>query len=273
MTKIIFSLLLSSFLFAAFERIPQSPMQIGSGFTHFNTEPSAQDFLSHPATLTHIQKIGFAVFYIFPFQIRSLSHYGISVVFPVKSTHLGAAFSSFGKELYRETTLSLALGTSIGEYMSAGIVMNGHELSIRNYGSERTVGVTASVSYRLAKTVFWSLLYRNLNSPKLGVSEESLPQVVSTVLGFSPIASVTTSLELERDLEFESRYKFGIRWRPVEDLRISTGFVSHPSQVTAGIAFLLKDFSFVSLGRISYALATHPELANSHSFALHFTLP
>ena len=266
-------LIMFSTLYAAFERIPQSPQQTGSGFTRFNPEASAIDFLSHPASLSRIQKHSLAVLYTFPFQIKSLSHTGLSFVFPVRSRQMGVAFFSLGKELYRETTFSLAIGTSMGEHMALGLVMNGHELSIKNYGSERTVGISASSSYRFTETIQFSLLYRNLNSPKLGVSRESLPQVVSTVLGYSPTPSLATAIELERDLEFESRYKFGLRWIPNNALMLLTGFISQPGQVTAGIVFRVKGLFSTSPGQISYAIATHPELANSHSFALHFTLP
>jgi len=248
-------------------------MQIGSGFIHFNREQSALDFLSHPAVLAHVHRTGFAVSYGFPFQLQSLNHYSVSTVFPFKSIKLGTAFSAVGKEVYRETTFSLGGGYSIGDNMSFGILINGHELSIRNYGSDRTVGIVASVNYSFTKSMQWSLLYRNLNSPKLGVSREPLPQVVATVFGFSPTPSLLAAVELERDLEFESRYKFGIRWQPIEALRVATGFVSHPTQVTAGISLQVKGLFSISLGKISYAIVTHPELAISQVFALHITLP
>ncbi|MEE9166442.1 MAG: hypothetical protein V3U24_03135 [Candidatus Neomarinimicrobiota bacterium] len=262
-----------SFVFSAFETLPQSPLQVGSGFTHFAEDSWEVNFLSHPASLAHLRRTGGTFLYTSRFQLTPLNQYSLAAAFPAGPANLALAFTSFGKGVYRETTFSLATGYTIGQKMETGLTINGHELSIRDYGSSRTMGITASVSYYLAETVRWSLLYRNLNSPKLGRSKESLPQVLVTVFDFSPVPSVTAAMELERDLEFRSRYKFGMRWQPMNIMTIATGFISHPGQVTAGISLRPGKGSSKWFGEIGYAIATHPELAISQVFAVRFTLP
>ena len=266
-------LLSFSSLFAAFERIPQSPMQVGSGYTRLSTGPSAVDFLTQPASLVHVQGFGSTLFYGSPFRLGQLNQVSASVVFPSGFANFGVAVSSFGNTLYRETTFSLASGRRMGRNMDIGILVSGHELSIQNYGSDRTVGVTGSVNYHLSESLEWSLIYGNLNSPRLGEAGELLPQVVAMGFGFSPIPDLTATVEVERDLEFESRYKFGIRWRPLQSLGLATGFISRPAQITAGVSFQLKRQPLGPYGRISYAFATHPELDISQVFALYLSLP
>lgn len=248
-------------------------MQIGTGLTHSSTTPSDMDFLTHPASLAQTKQIGSSAVFSLPFQTLALGHYGLSVTFPARGAGLGIAFSSLGKQLYRETTVSVGAGKTIGKHMSVGFVMNGHEISIQNYGASRTVGVAASVSYDLMENLRWSLLYRNLNSPELGRSREPLPQVVTTLLDFSPLRTLSTVMELQRDLEFHSRYKFGIRWQALEPVTIATGFASHPGQFTAGILFKIRHPASGLSGQIGYAVATHPELPISQVFAFQLRLP
>ena len=262
-----------SVLFAAFERIPQSPSQVGAGLTYSSTEQPAVDFLTHPASMAYAQRFGSMVYYASPFQLKLLRQVGASIVIPHEWANVGIAFASLGMELYRETTLFLGGGRRLGKQMDVGILIATYQLSIKNYGSDWTVGVTASVNYSLMESLRWSLIYRNLNSPRLGTSRELLPQVAVMGFTFLPTSSLTTSMELERDLNLESRYKFGVRWRPHDILAVSTGFVSHPGQVTAGISLRLGGQSSKPSANISYAIATHPELAISQVFALHLSLP
>lgn len=257
-----------SLLWAAFERVPQGPLNVGSGFTTPVVGLSELDFLTHPASLARIEHTGFSVLYSSPFQLTALDQYTLSIALPSRLTNWGIAFSSLGKGIYRETTVSVGTGRTVGQHMEMGVLVNAHELSIKNYGTSRTVGISLSVTYGLTETIRWSLLYRNLNSPKLGQSREFLPQVVVTAFDFSPTPSLITAVELERDLEFRTRYKFGVRWQPLDVVAVATGFASHPGQVTGGVSFEVEPW-----GQISYGIATHPELAISQVFAIRLTLP
>ncbi|MFQ6616469.1 MAG: hypothetical protein ACE5HZ_06840 [Fidelibacterota bacterium] len=257
---------------AAFERVPQSPLATGSAYSYFLGERSLIDFLSHPADLARTGRVGFSVFHSSSFGVAALGQYGFTLTAPMKGGTLGTGFATLGQTRYRETALSVGAGRRIGAGLDAGVLLNIFELYIANYQTDRTVAATVSVSYALGERVRWSLLFRNLNGPHLGRSRELLPQIVSTGVTVSPTARVTSALELEKDLEFENRYKFGLLWQPLSLFTVTTGFITHPAQATAAVSVEFPLLNPPYLGRVSYGLATHPELAISQVLSLQFVL-
>lgn len=257
---------------AAFERIPQSPLATGSAFSFFLPTGSSTDFLSHPAGLSHLHGIALSAFNSSPFQMAALNQNGITLAVPLNSSVLGAGFATLGRTQYQETVVTVGAGRETGTDLDAGILLSFVELYIANYGTDRTFAMTVSASYALAEGAQWSLLYRNLNRPRVGRSREILPQVISTGLTFSPLASVTSTFELENDLAFKNRYKFGLRWQPLSHITSATGFATHPAQFTAGIALQFTRLNPSYEVRISYGLATHPELAISQVVSLQLGL-
>ncbi|MBC8174603.1 MAG: hypothetical protein H8E82_02965 [Candidatus Marinimicrobia bacterium] len=267
MRIIIIISLLTALLFSAFERISQSPIQVATGFSSFFEDGSPLEFLSHPASLSKTNQISTALFYSSPFQLKQLNHYGAYLSSPFKTFAIGTGFATFGNTLYRESIASVAVAKEFGHHFRFGLVASAMEVSIKNYGSTRTAGISTSIDYHLIETIRWSLAYHNLNAPRIGKSGELLPQVVITGITYSPSRSITAVIEVEKDLEFDSRYKFGVHWRPFFPLCIASGFVNHPVQVTGGFTFEIKG------QKISYAIATHPDLSVSQVFALRISLP
>lgn len=256
----------------AFERIPQSPLATGSGFSFFLPVGSPTDFLSHPAVLSRVQKGEFSTFHSSPFRLAALTQNGITLAVPFKTGVLGAGFASLGQSRYRETVGAVGTGVRIGPNFEAGILLNFFELHISGYGSDRTFGLTVSTSSTFLEGVRWSLLYRNLNRPRLGPAREILPQVIATGVTFSPVPYTTSTLEFEKDLTWGNRYKFGLRWQPLSRITTSTGFATHPTQYTAAVAVQIPRVNpsyEVSLG---YGLAFHPELPISQVVSLQLGL-
>ncbi|MCH8068346.1 MAG: hypothetical protein IID16_03585 [Candidatus Marinimicrobia bacterium] len=257
----------TSALCAAFERVPLSFSQTACGLSNFMPTSSPITFFSHPANLARSQSKSVAMFFEAPFQITKLHNFGAGFTMPLKFGRFGVGFHALGNNVYRESTVTIGAGKKFGDYFEAGLVINGNELSIKNYGSTRTVSLSASLNYSLSETIQWSLLYQNFNGPKLGKTDELLPQVIAMGFVFSPTSTIQSVIELERDLEFETRYKFGVLWQLFKSLTLATGFINHPAQMTTGISFKIKG------QRISYAFSTHPELAFSQLLTIQFSLP
>ncbi|MDP6456965.1 MAG: hypothetical protein QF613_01355 [Candidatus Marinimicrobia bacterium] len=261
------SLILVSGLIGAFERLPLLPNLVALGMTQFGPGRTSAHFLSHPASLASSTSLNTAAFYGKPFSLTDLSNAGAVISAPWRYGNVGIGFYSAGNKLYGETTFALGLGRRLGQHLDFGLLLAGHELSIVNYGSQKTVSLSASIAFDIQESVTWSMLYQNLNAPRIGASDELLPQVIVTGFSFTPSSQMSAIAEFEKDLQFDSRYKFGLQWKPIESFTVMTGFATSPTQVTAGIRLKI-------IGQeISYAIANHPELNLSHILALTFSLP
>lgn len=264
----IFTLFLSlTILSAAFERLPSSPLQMGMGFSALSVEETPLAMVSHPASMSRLREPSADVFYSTSFRLSELDYSGAAVAAPLSFASMGASATTFGSSLYKETSFSIATAGEIGNNLSVGMSFTGHELTIKNYGSTRAIALSVSAGFQIAEDLRWSLLYRNLNSPRIGTSRELLPQVVATGILFTPTERIAAALEVEKDLLFTPRFKFGGGWSPISGFRLAAGFVSNPSQATAAIQITLKGQN------ISYAVATHPALPVSQMVALQFRLP
>ncbi|MFQ6608802.1 MAG: hypothetical protein ACE5EE_09735 [Fidelibacterota bacterium] len=264
----IFTVFLSlTILSAAFERSPSSPLQMGMGFSALSVEDTPLAGVNHPASISRFTSKSTDLFYTDSYQLTNLNYSGIALVYPLSFVKIGAATTSFGSPLYRETSFSIIVARAVGTYLNIGLSLNYYELTIKRYGATSTTAISTSFSYALAENLKWSLLYRNLNSPRIGTSRELLPQVVSTGFLYTPVKQIVTTFEVENDLLFTPRFKFGIGWSPLTGLRFAAGFVTHPSQATAAIQILWKG------QKISYAIANHPDLPVSQMVAVQFRLP
>lgn len=264
--------ILMTCLHGAFERVPQSPLATGSAFSYFLPGNGFIDFLSHPAELAHVPRAGFSVFHSSPFRLAPLDQYGFTAAAPFKGGVVGTGFVTLGQARYRETVVTAGMGRPLGPHLETGILLSFLELYIAGYHTDRTVAVAASVTYALAKGIRWSLLYRNLNAPRVGRSRELLPQIISTGITVLPAETVTSVLELEKDLDYENRYKFGLTWEPLSSLTVASGFATSPAQFTAGIAVRFLRLSSPYEAHVSYGIATHPELPVSQVVSLQLAL-
>lgn len=267
MRSLYVSIVLFSGLWGAFDRLPLMPNLVAMGMSHFGPGGMPSHFLSHPASLASANRLNATAFYGRPFSLAPLNNAGAVVSTPWRYGNVGIGFHSFSNKLYGETTFVVAFGRRLGRYLDIGMLLAGHELSIVNYGSQQTVSISASAAYEISESVIWSLLYQNLNAPRIGASDELLPQVIVAGFSFTPNSRIAATTEFEKDLQFDSRYKFGLLWKPFESFTLMTGFATNPGQVTAGITLKI-------IGQeISYAIANHPELDLSHILSLSFSLP
>jgi hypothetical protein len=171
-----------------------------------------------------------------------------------------------GNQLYKETTFSTSTSRKIKNVLTVGLLFNVYQLTIKNYGNTTSFGISSSLTYNINPDINWSLLYHNLNTPRIGISKEYLPQVIATGFTYSPSDHLLSMVEVEKDLQFEPRFKFGVLFKPLKQVQVSTGFINHPTQITG--AFLITLFN----QEVSYAFATHPHLSLSHTIGFHFIL-
>lgn len=211
--------------------------------------------LQDPASLAVINSNGFSFNGGVLFGMKHLGHEAGNLVLPFKVGTLGLGFSTFGNRLYSESQIIVGWGRLIHHRVRLGVGINYYSLSIRDYGSASSVGVTMAWHFQLGPKIFWGGILRNLNSPTIGIQKEALPQTIVSGLYFPLSESLSAQIEWEQDTFYDGGFKFGVRLKPLSWLALATGYAA--GRMTTGIGLQLKYVLF------DYAFATHPQLGYS----------
>ena len=199
-----------------------------------------------------------------PFGLAELSSVDFAFLQPFKPGSLAVTGSVFGSDLYRETTVSLSAAGSLFKRFEVGVALTAYALSIRDYGSAWTLGVTAGILVHLSERLFLGLSVQNINEPAIGSVRELLPQSMHAGMSYQPLPGFLIAADIAKDILFPADLAIGFEYAPLEAFLFRGGTTLNPSTFSAGVGIR------TTLLRLDYALAAHPDLGLSHviSFAI-----
>ncbi len=211
-----------------------------------------------PASLAMGHQIRFAGQTGQRYNLKPLSHQNFAGEIPSRWGNFALGIQTFGVKQYKESTFSLAYGRRIKQKLLGGVTVNMYSLSIPNYGSATTVGISLAWQVNLNDNIRWGTILHNINGPTIGKSKDPLPQLILSALSFHPTKKISIQIEWEQDTAFAGHLKTGFSFQPKDWLSLHTGFISGTGQVTGAIGV---NFHQVN---INYAMANHPQLGPSH---------
>jgi hypothetical protein len=237
---------------------------LGMGGAFVAAANSGDALYYNPAGLWLINYPLIQAFYSVPFNITDLTTAACTVTYPSKLGNGTVNFESYGFELYRETTLSLAYSQAFRQKLIYGIVLNVDHLTIKNGGSASTVGMDAGLLFKPNEKITLGFSARNINRPS--IAREALPQVVSFGLSYGVLEALTLNADLVKDIKFPADIRVGAEYQFFGKLFIRIGTASEPSRFSAGIGL---DFG---AGAMDYAVYSHSDLGVTHAVSLSFHL-
>ncbi len=251
----------------AFEKRSQgSPAMMLGGPTMASSEDPWATFMN-PAVLQLNNERLLAISYApQPFGLKELSRASVMVVEPASFGHLSFSASKFGFELYREITFSLSYGATVSNAFHLGVSLNHYGLTIKNYGSASTIGIDLGGVVEVSDDVRWGFAATNVNFPKLGESEEPLPQVFATGVAYAPFDVGVIALDIVKDVRHSPEVVVGLEYVVVQSVRLRAGVCTEPSVLNAGLGL---SFDFV---RLDYAFSSTADLGFTHQASLIFFL-
>ncbi len=249
----------SSLLFGAFETYPTSTANLAMGKINMNCKGNLIDIITEPSSIINFKMKGGEVIWNRPFQINELQQTTFALGLIYKNWGLGVGASTFGNNVYNESMLMLSVAKSVKTRLSLGVNIILYQLKISDYGTAHTLGLSASMRYNINDNWDWVTSLRNINYPKIGISKDDLPQVITTGFIGSIHGRFTIATEWEQDLTYKGAIKFGVMAKPLKQLLIMAGYVSNPGQLTAGFSININKMYF-EYGTIAYydlGLFTH----------------
>ncbi len=235
----------------------------------------------NPAALSQLSNIQVGSAYVRPFNLTFFNNFFGAGAYPLPKKYgtLSLSFQYFGVDyegqnlsgeytfalshgfyLLNDINSSLAFGYSLkGYYWTLGTSVEGV-----NLGSSTTVGIDVGFQASVYSRTFVGVYFLNINAPQVGdITKHDLPQRIVAGLAYQPYNGVTTTLDFNRSLDAdETEVWGGAEFQMFDMLMLRFGGTTNPNRFTAGLGLNMNKFS------IDYALRTHSELGETHTFGL-----
>ena len=218
---------------------------------------------NNPAGLSQINWRELGIYYSpAPFGLSELSNGYVAYSEPFNFGTIAIGGMTYGFELYRETKVLLGYSFNFGNKFFAGIAVNYHSYSIKNYGNAFAYYVNLGGLTYIEDNLRWGFAISNLNRASIGHTDDQIPMIFTTGFSYDLSDYLNLNLAVEKDIRFNPSVQFGIEYNIIEYLSLRTGFQNEPSRYTAGIGINYSIFS------LDYAVFTHQDLGLTHQGGL-----
>ena len=214
---------------------------------------------TNPAGLAQVNWREVGIYYSpAPFGLSELSNGYVAYHEPLNFGSLAVGGMTYGFDLYRESKVLLGYSYNYDNIFFAGLVLNYHNYSIKNYGSTGVFYLNLGGLVYILDELRWGFIVNNINKASVADIDDQIPMVLSTGFSFDIIDNFSLNLALEKDIRYNPSVQFGIDYDIIEYLSLRVGASNEPSRFTAGLGINYSIFS------LDYAFFTHPDLGLTH---------
>ena len=217
----------------------------------------------NPAGLSQLSSRQFGLFYSpSPFGMKEMATGCFAYSEPLSFGTIAVGGMSYGFELYKETKISAGFSFRYLKRFYAGVVINYHTVSIKNYGSDNAVYADLGGLAYITEKLRLGFYLRNLNRASFGNEENQIPVLINLGLSYDVTKQASLNFAAEKELLQKASLKFGINYDIHKYISLRTGVSNEPAAFSAGIGIKYLFFRF------DYAVFTHPELGLTHQAGL-----
>lgn len=237
--------------------------QVALAHSSISFDNDAFSLFNNPSGLSLIdnREIGF-YFSPAPFGMKELSNaFGVYCE-PTNFGSFGAGFSTYGFELYRETSIAIGFAKKINNTFYAGGSIYYRNISIKNYGNSGAVIINAGAMLRINNEIGFGASIQNLTQSTVGNETDMLPTIISAGFHFQFLDELLFAAALEKETRFKPSLHFGTEYNPIEYLSLRVGASNEPSTFSMGIGIHYNYFHF------DYARSNNVDLGISHQFTI-----
>ncbi len=237
--------LCASYLQAQFENtdVGARPSALAGAFTSISD--NSLSVFYNPSGLGQMEYREFAVYYSpAPYGLTDLSTAAVSYAEPTKFGTIGAAFKTYGFDLYRENNFMVSYGSSYKNRIFYGANLNLYNLHIQNYNNATAFGIDIGALAYIAKSLQFGFFGKNITGTKIGESKEKIAQVYRTGLMYQPEDFLRIAAEAEKDVRYPLSIRGGIEYNVIEFIDLRFGVGSEPTLFSAGVGINYNMFSF-----------------------------
>lgn len=219
---------------------------------------------NNPASVAGIGKYSFGAGFERRFLLQELQYAQLVCAVPVqRSTFIGTA-STFGFDLYRETSASIGYARTFHEKYHVGASFQMHNTAIgENYGSAYSYTLQLGTQINLSEKIVLGADVYNLTRSTIGNQfKERIPTVYSIGVSYQPNARCLITTMIDKDVDFKPRLRGGIEYVFMKILSARIGASTNPDMLYAGIGFFYKSFG------LDFAMSYHTYLGFTPNLSL-----
>ena len=222
-------------------------------------EKDVFSLFNNVACLQHVNQRELGIYYSpSPFGLKELSNAFIAYTDSFSFGRLAVGAMYYGFELYSEKKIVLGYANNIYDGLSAGIALNLHNVSIKNYGKDFAFYLNGGLSIRITDEIYWGFSLSNVNKATFGKEKDQIPSLIKTGLSYNPIGNLTISFAFKKETDYAEDFSFGIDYDIIEILSLRSGFSSRISKYSGGIGIHYSVFN------LNYAFVYHNDLGFTH---------
>lgn len=205
---------------------------VGVTFTDINA------LFSNQAGLGQLESTAFTAFAEQRFLLQELQSATAGFALPTNSGTFGISVNYFGFEDYNEQRMGLAYGRALGKKFSIGAQALLLNTRIPEYGNRAVVTFELGLLTTILPNVQLGL---HLYSPaRISAAQgEYLPSVFRLGLDYQPSDNLRLITELEKDIDYPVRAKFGVEYRAADPLLLRGGLTTQPVSASFGVGYEL----------------------------------
>lgn len=202
-------------------------------------------FHHNPGALGFLTKGAAGVSYEARYMLKELQSQSIAVAVPLKVGVISAGGQFYGYDAYRTTRAGIGYSMKLVDNISAGVQLNyigmgfGSSYYGRKDGLSAEVGALAKISDQV--NIGFSVV--NLTRSKLSeYKDERFGTILRLGVSYKVIEQLLIMGEIEQEINFDTRFRFGLEYHPIEILYVRAGVQGAPMDLAFGFGLEYKRF-------------------------------
>lgn len=192
---------------------------------------------NNPAGLSGVDNTMVSVGYALTPALPGSDRMAVIGALPAWEGVLSAGIFRFGDTFYSEQILRLGYGHRLG-LAALGISVSLIQYSITGFGTRWVPGVTLGGVAELTPWIKVGAYVANPNQPVVSRDQgERLPTRLTLGVAITATERVLAALEVEKDLEYEARWKMALEYRPLGRFHFRLGCGLVPQHFSIGVGF------------------------------------
>lgn len=213
----------------------------------------------NPAGLAQLNWREIGIYYSpSPFGVNELANAYAAYNEPFSFGNISLGYMQYGFELYKENKVALSFSRNFDNKFFIGLTGIYQNLSIERYGNDNTFTLNIGGLYYFAVDTRIGIYAQNLLRGTYGREADQIPFVMGFGVSHDFNNAITFNVSVEKEIDFDPSFRFGVEYDLIEYLTLRTGFMSEPSSYSVGLGI---HYSFVNL---DYAFFSHPDLGSTH---------
>ena len=196
------------------------------------------------------------------FGVKELATGSAAALVPFSFGVVSGGFSTYGFDLYRETTVSVSFSRIFFHRVLLGLGISYRHLKIARYGNAGSLLLNFGCMFYLFKQVRFGFVVKNFTRSTYGNYQNQIPTIISIGTSVNPIDEITLNAAICKDLEYTLSARFGLEYGIFRNIDLRFGYRTEPNAYTGGIGLKYKYFE------LDYAVFTHEDLPLSHQVSL-----